>query len=123
MSLSKYVNLNISRVGSLKLASAIVSTYCVYKLVRKLLNRRKYGHIPGPKLNGLLDFFLGNYSALAEHIKLEKTFPEFVAENHEKFGETVKFEFLGDFYVSTVNKEAIKVTLAFLFFFYFKYYC
>lgn len=42
--------------------------------------RRKFQHIPGPKANGLLGFYMGNFMEIVRIIKSGKIFPDKLAD-------------------------------------------
>ena len=80
--------------------------------------RRKYKHIPGPELNGL-GYLFGHSSLISERVIKGQPFGDLLVDLHKKYGDTVKLDFgISNYvFVSTINREAIKVSLIYFMFY------
>nr|QEV83801.1 cytochrome P450 [Brachionus rotundiformis] len=79
----------------------------VYKTCQIYLLRQRYRHIPGPKTNGLLGFYLGNIPELKELVK-HKMVPDILADWVKEYGPCFKYQILDKISVFTISPEAIK---------------
>nr|QVK45597.1 cytochrome P450 [Brachionus paranguensis] len=89
----------------------VCSVAFAFYSVRIYLRRRKYKHIPGPKPNGILEFFLGNISEIRRNIRRGKIVPEQYLEWFDNYGSIFKFEILNNFVVVVTKPESIKDVL------------
>ncbi|RNA33734.1 cholesterol 24-hydroxylase-like, partial [Brachionus plicatilis] len=71
------------------------------------LLRQKYSHIPGPKTNGLLGFYLGNIPELKELVKL-KMVPDILTDWVKEYGPCFKYQILDKISIFTISPDAIK---------------
>lgn len=55
---------------------AIFLVFLAYKTASIYNLKQKYKHIPGPKVDGILGFYLGNLSQFSEALKKNKPTPE-----------------------------------------------
>jgi len=73
--------------------------------------RRKFQHIPGPKTNGFLGFYLGNVREIVQVIRRNQILPDLLTEWHDKYGPIFKFQMFNLIFVFTSDRDAIKEIL------------
>lgn len=106
--------LNITRKSILSVVLGAGLSFIVYKTLKIYLLRRKYRHIPGPKTQGILGFYLGNVIEIM-NLPKSKIFPDLIADWVKQYGHIIKYQLVDRMVVFTMHPEAIKV-----FYLYFK---
>lgn len=91
----------------LKLSICASLILLVYKTIKLYLLRQKYSHIPGPKTNGLLGFYLANIPELKELVKL-KMVPDILTDWVKEYGPCFKYQILDKISIFTISPDAIK---------------
>nr|ATW72322.1 cytochrome p450 CYP3049F2 [Brachionus calyciflorus] len=89
----------------------ILLFFIVYKTYKIYVIRKKYGHIPGPKTNGLLGFYLGNLDEALKYLKGGKILADMMLDLSKKHGSVFKFQILDKIVVFTINQNAVKEVL------------
>nr|AHL88994.1 cytochrome p450 3049B2 [Brachionus koreanus] len=107
----RFTSLNISsKVLSseiIKLVTRTVIMFFMYKTYKIHQLRQKYRHIPGPKTNGLLGFYLGNIPELLKLVK-HKMVPDILTDWVKEYGPCFKYQILDEVSIFTISPEAIK---------------
>nr|UOU03247.1 cytochrome P450 3049F1 [Brachionus rubens] len=80
-------------------------TYVIYQI------RKKYQHIPGPKTNGIIGFYLGNLSEALKYIKDGKILADMMLDLSHKYGPVFKFQIVDKVVVFTIEPETVKEVL------------
>nr|QVK45595.1 cytochrome P450 [Brachionus paranguensis] len=91
----------------LKLSICASLILFAYKTIKLYLLRQKYSHIPGPKTNGLLGFYLGNIPELKELVK-HKMVPDILTDWVKEYGPCFKYQILDKISIFTISPDAIK---------------
>nr|UOU03257.1 cytochrome P450 3049B1-1 [Brachionus rubens] len=100
-----FSNIRVSRL--LALLAGVGLTTFGYKTLQIYLLRRKYRHIPGPKTQGILGFYLGNAIDIAASAN-KKTFPDVISDWSKQFGYVFKFQLADRMVVFTLDPETLK---------------
>ncbi len=98
------------------LATATSGLLFLYKSVKIFKLRQKYKHIPGPPSKGIFGFYFGNLDLIVKATNDGKILADLVVEWVNKYGNVIKFQVFDKVVVFTVEPEAVRVKLNFIFF-------
>nr|UOU03254.1 cytochrome P450 3049B2 [Brachionus rubens] len=99
--------ITLLKTNALLIFSISILFLFTYKTIQIYLLRRKYSHIPGPKTNGIIGFYLGNIPELKRLMKT-KMVPDILVDWTNQFGPCFKYQIFDKISVFTISPEAIK---------------
>lgn len=90
-----------------KLLVGFLSILFAYKTINLYILRQKYSHIPGPRTNGIIGFYLGNIPELQKLVK-KKMVPDILADWVKEYGPCFKYQIFDKISIFTISPDAVK---------------
>nr|QUF59390.1 cytochrome p450 CYP3049F1 [Brachionus angularis] len=86
-------------------------TFFLYKTMKIYLLRKKYSHLPGPKTNGIIGFYMGNLDLAIKYLNEGKILADLMLELSKTYGTVFRFQIVDKIIVFTIDQEAVKEIL------------
>nr|ATW72320.1 cytochrome p450 CYP3049E5 [Brachionus calyciflorus] len=94
----------------LSLSSVLIGLFTL-KTIKIYLIRRRYKHLPGPKTNGIIGFYFGQYFEIVNHVSNQNLQHELHLKWSKLYGSIFKYQVLDRMTVIISNEETVKATL------------